>query len=319
VLGLLVTDATVAAQSTEVLELMTTIGMPGVRGRIDHLDVDLPARRLFVAALGNNTVEIIDVANGRISDRLGSVREPQGVRYVPGAGKLFVANGGGGITVFSGEPLRSTGSIDGLEDADNVRLDQTGATIYVGYGHALAVVDVGQGKISGRIPLAGHPESFQLDSNQPRAFVNVPSASQVAVIDLNKKEQIAVWTVGDAAANYPMALDAAHHRLFIGTRRPARVLVYDAVSGKVVATLPIGGDVDDLFYDAARQQIYAVCGEGLVSVIKQRGPNEYEDAGNVKTAIGARTGLFVPDLGVLYVAVPARGGLQAEIRAYAAH
>jgi DNA-binding beta-propeller fold protein YncE len=298
------------------VKLTKTIALPGVRGRIDHLDVDLSGQRLFVAALGNNTVEVIDLAAEKVSGRLESLREPQGVSYVPKVGRLFVANGGGDVSVFSGAPLRASAKIGSLEDADNIRLDSAGGTLYVGYGSALAVIDAGNSKITGRVRLAGHPESFQLDVDDSRIFVNVPNAGHVAVVDRSKNEQITAWPLADAAANFPMALDGVHHRLFVGTRRPAKLLVYDTDSGKVAAAVPIGGDVDDLFYDSKRQRIYAICGEGVVNIVEQRDVNQYVAAGEVKTAPGARTGLFVADLGILYVAVPARGDSPAEIRAY---
>jgi len=306
-----------AAQGTEPLVKLTqTIALPRVSGRIDHLDVDLSGQRLFVAALGNNTVEIIDLAAEKVTGRLESLREPQGVSYVPKIGRLFVANAGGDVWVFSGAPLRAASKIGNLEDADKIRLETASGILYVGYGSALAVIDATRSKITGRVPLAGHPESFQLDENSPRIFVNVPSAGHVAVVDRGKNEQIAAWSLADAGGNFPMALDAVHHRLFVGTRRPAKLLVYDTESSKIVAAVAIGGDVDDLFYDSKRQRIYAICGEGLVNIVEQRNVNEYVVAGEVKTAAGARTGLFVADRSVLYVAVPARGGSPAEIRAY---
>ena len=304
------------AQPAAPLALTQTIAMPGVSGRIDHLDADPAGERLFVAALGNDTVEIIDLRAGRAVARLESLREPQGVGYVPAAGQLFVANGGGGVTVFSGTPLRLAGRIDGLDDADNVRLDQDASYLYVGYGRGLAVIDPASRQIISRIPLAGHPESFQLRKTDARLFVNVPSARQVAVVDRKTQQQVATWRLGDAGGNFPMALDEPHGRLFVGTRQPPRLIVYDTDSGKSVATLPIGGDVDDLFYDSARRQIYAVCGEGVINVIKQRDANDYVPVGDIKTAPGARTGLFVAERNALYVAVPTRGSSGAEIRVF---
>src|SRR5205823_9981427 len=97
------------------------------------------------------------------------------------------------------------------------------------------------------VRLSGHPESFQLEKSGPRIFVNVPGAAHVVVIDRTRNAVIARWELGDAAANFPMALDEPDHRLFIGCRRPARLLVYDTASGKRVAGVPIGGDTDDLF------------------------------------------------------------------------
>ena len=118
-------------------------------------------------------------------------------------------------------------------------------------------------------------------------------------------------------ANFPMALDEPGRRLFVGCRAPARVLVYDTDSGKVVASVGIAGDIDDLFYDAARKRLYASCGEGFLDVVQQTAPGRYERVARLPTAAGARTSLLVPELSRLYVAVPHRGGQGAEIRVYA--
>src|SRR5437867_8522818 len=115
-----------SAQAREPLELVQTIALPDVRGRIDHLDIDLDGERLFVAALGNNTVEVIDLRAGQRSARLEHLQEPQGVAYAPEGKRLFVASGQGGrIDVFAGAPLAVAGHVDGLEDADNVRYERS--------------------------------------------------------------------------------------------------------------------------------------------------------------------------------------------------
>ena len=145
----------------------------------------------------------------------------------------------------------------------------------------------------------------------------MPGAGHVVVIDRTRSAVVARWELGDAAANFPMSLDAADHRLFIGCRRPARLLVYDTASGKRVAGVPIGGDTDDLFFDAARRRIYASCGAGVVDVVQQQDADHYLRATTIRTAAGARTSLFIPELARFCLAVPQRGGQQAEIQLYA--
>ena len=113
-----------------------------------------------------------------------------------------------------------------------------------------------------------------------------------------------------------MALDEPNHRLFVATRKPALLLAYDTISGRRTAESPICGDADDLFFDGQRHQLYAVCGEGVVDVIRQRDADHYEVALHLQTSSGARTGLFVPQLSTLFVAVPSRSGSSAEIRVY---
>jgi hypothetical protein len=110
--------------------------------------------------------------------------------------------------------------------------------------------------------------------------------------------------------------DPRNHRLFVATRQPAMLFVYDTATAKRTAAVPLCGDADDLFFDAERRQLYAVCGEGEVDVLRQQDADHYQVTERVPTAAGARTGLFVPGLATLFVAVPSRGASTAEIRAY---
>ena len=313
---LLVTPA--PAQPMPPLGLVQTIPLPDVRGRIDHMDIDLDGERLFVAALGNDSLEVIDLRAGKRSMRVEHLAEPQGVVYVPEAKRLFVANGRSGrIDVFAGPDLASAGHADGLDDADNLRYDARSGHVYSGYASAIAVIDVTTAKRLGNIKLAGHPESFQLEGSGPRMFVNVPSAGQIAVVDRDAGTVGATWALAGAKANFPLALDEAERRLFVATRRPAALLVYDIDNGRQIASVPIGGDADDLFYDAKRKRVYAICGQGVIDVVQQRDADHYLPAARVTTAPGARTGLFAASRDTLYVAVPARDASIAEIRVYA--
>ena len=309
----------VFAEPGELLQLTQTIALPDVRGRIDHLDIDLDGGRLFVAALGNNSVEVIDLRAGRHSARLEHLREPQGVAYVSEAKRLFVASGESGrVDVFAGNALAAVGHIDALEDADNVRYDPVNERVYVGYGSALAVLEAPTMQLVSRIKLSGHPESFQLESTGSRIFINVPKAEQIAVVDRKLGNVVSTWDLGEMRANFAMALDEAKHRLFVATRRPAALLIYDTETGKRVSSVPIGGDADDLFFDGERKQVYAICGEGAITVVQQKDADHYVAIGEVSTAPGARTGLFVATQRTLYVAVPARQSAPAEIRVYKA-
>lgn len=304
-------------QTFSPLELVQTIRLPDVRGRIDHLAVDLDDARVFVAALGNDSVEVVDLRGGKRLARITGLHEPQGIGYLPNANRLFVANAGGGVDTFEASTLRRMSRIEGLDDADNVRLDAANGKVYVGHGQALAAIDARSGKLLGSVALAGHPESFQLESAGARIFVNVPSAAQIAVVDRVERAVIGTWSIGEKRANFPMALDEANHRLFVATRKPAAVLIFDTQAGAQKADLPVGGDADDLFYDAKRKRLYVVCGAGVIDVIRQKDADNYEREGEIRTVRGARTGLFVSSRDVLLVAVPAHAGGPAEIRVFA--
>ena len=307
---------TAAAQAP--LELTATIQMPGVKGRIDHFAVDVKGERLFVAALGNDTVEVLDVAGDRHLRSLKGFNEPQGLVYLPQGNRLYVANGEGSrLDVLDGASFSVLKRIAELDDADNVRYDAAAGTVIVGYGQgALRVFSADTTAPVADIRLAGHPESFQLENAGSRAFVNVPTAQQVAVVDRLKRQVTATWAVPRAGRNFPMALDENGRRLFVGARAPAVMLIYDTDSGDVVARPAIGGDTDDVFYDAERKRVYVICGEGRVDVFRQASPDAYVHEASIKTAPRARTGLFVPELGKLFVAAPAAGSSPARVLVY---
>jgi DNA-binding beta-propeller fold protein YncE len=311
-------DPTHAAADAPPLRLVQTIPLPGVQGRIDHLAVDVAGQRLFVAALGNNTVEVIDLKKGQRVQSVAGFKEPQGIAYVPETNTVIVANGGDGIvTLLGGASLKPTQTIAFGDDADNLRYDATRTRLYVGYGNgALGVYDTAKGLRLGDVTLDAHPESFQLDALSGRIYVNVPSRQSVAVLDVSRNAVAATWPVTVGSANYPMALDTARHRLFVATRRPPHVVVFDTERGKTVATLEADGDADDLFYDAARQRLYGCFGSGSVIVYAESGPDHYTVVAKVPTADGARTGLFSADLQRLFVAVPRRANPTAEIRVF---
>jgi len=305
-------------QAADVLEPAATIGMPSVKGRIDHFGVDLKRQRLFVAALGNDTLEIVDLKSSRRERSLGGFGEPQGVLYLPEFNRIFVANGSANrVDILDGSSLARIQSVEGLNDADNLRYEAGARKVYVGYGNgALRALDPATGGSLGDIRLAGHPESFQLETRGPRIFVNVPPAPHVAVVDRTKRAVVATWDVPGAESNYPMALDESGRRLFVGARKPAVLLVYDIDSGKVVAKQPIGGDTDDLFFDPERKRLYVICGEGRIDIVRQDDPDHYSLEGTVRTAPRARTGLFISEEARLYVAAPAIGTSPARLLAY---
>jgi DNA-binding beta-propeller fold protein YncE len=296
-----------------------SIPLPGVEGRIDHLAIDAQRRRLFVAALGNDTVEVVDLNKGLRVQSIPGFHEPQGISFVSDNNRLFVANGkDGSFDILDGDSFRRIQSVKFADDADNVRYDSGAKHIYAGYGSgALGILDATDGRRLGDIKLAGHPESFQLEKSGARIFVNVPAAGHIAVVDRHKKALLSTWAVERARSNFPMALDEPDRRLLVGCRKPPRLLAYDTTTGKVVADLEICGDTDDLFYDPARKLIYVACGEGVLNIVQQKGADQYERLAGIPTAAGARTALFVPEMDRLYLAVPHRGDQRAEIRVYA--
>ena len=309
----------IAAHAQEkTLKLKQTIPLPGVEGRIDHFALDASGERLFVCALGNNTVEVLDLRKGERIRSITGLGAPQGIVYIPELDRLFIANDKGGLCkIYDGKSFQTVGELNFKDDADNVRYDNAAKKIYVGFGSGgIAIVNAPDGKQIGSIKLSAHPEAFELEKNGKRIFVNVPNSRHVAVIDREKGEVVTTWKTDLAFGNFPMALDEANHRLFVGCRLPSKLVVLNTESGEVAAKIDISGDPDDLFYDSKRHRIYAICGAGKIDIIEQTDPNTYAASARVNTADGARTGLFVPERDTLFVAVPHRGSQKAEVRAY---
>jgi DNA-binding beta-propeller fold protein YncE len=309
--------ALAVAQSNEPLRLEKTIPLPDVQGRIDHLSIDVKNQRLFVAALGNNTVEVIDLEQGKRIRSIPGFHEPQGVLYLPDVNRLYVANGeDGALRLFDGTSYEAIKSIKLGDDADNIRFDAERKHVYVGYGSgALAVMSEDGTKVA-EISLDAHPESFQLEKNGPRLFVNLPKSRKVAVVDRTTRAVISTWGTGGALSNYPMALDEKDHRLFIVCRLPARLIVLDTKTGTVIEKLSVIGDSDDVFYDQARKRVYATGGEGGISVYQQQDSDHYKQIAKLTTVKGARTSFFSPDLNKLFVAARRDGSEPAAIRVY---
>ena len=291
------------AQSAAVLVPAEKIALPNTQGRIDHMAVDLSRKRLYVAELGNGTVDVVNLATGKVIRRLTGLRAPQGIAYDPKADILAVASDeDGSLRLYAGSDLAPRGVVMLGDDADNVRIDPRNGHVIVGYGSGgLAVIDPGRLQKLRDISLPAHPESFRQIGS--RVFVNVPGADQIAIIDIDAGKVIATWKPPRLSSNFPMILDNAG-RVAVVFRGQNRLALFDPVTGNVVASLSTCGDADDLFFDEKRNRYYVSCGAGSVDVIASEAGG-LRALARVQTAFGARTSLFVPELDRLYVAARA--------------
>src|SRR4051794_23626135 len=312
---LLLSPAMAKAQTASVpLQLEAKIPLGPVSGRIDHLAIDLRRQWLSIAELGNDSVGVIDVANRKLISTMRGFQEPQGIGYEPSTDTLYIANAGdGSVRVLRADDLSLLGRIDLGDDADNVRIDQQRDQVLVGYGKgALAVIDPKTRAKLADIPLRAHPEGFRIEPSGARAFINVPDVGLIQVVDLAKGQAIEAFPTQGHYANFPMALDDDAQRILVAFRSPPRLLVLSNTDGSAVADLDTCGDADDLFVDARRHRVYVICGAGGVDVFEDNA-GAYRHIGQVGTAPGARTGLFVPEFDRLFVAVRAAGPEPAAI------
>jgi DNA-binding beta-propeller fold protein YncE len=302
------------------LRLEATIPLPAISGRIDHLALDSARQRLFVAALGNDSVEVVDTVRNVHVRSLPGFHEPQGLAVVPDLNAVAVANGDSGtLQLVDAATLETRWTISIGGDADNVRYEPGTKRVFVAYQDGIAAVDPVAARVVWRIHVSGHPESFQLESQGTRLFANVPGwwSSEVVVADRSTTTVIDRRSTGACQANYPMALDENTHRLLIGCRRPASLTLFETDAGKSLGAIPVVGDADDLFYDGDRRRVYVIGGDGFIDVV-QRDHDTLRRIARVPTRDGARTGMWIAEQSRLYLAVPARRGQPAEIRVFAA-
>jgi YVTN family beta-propeller protein len=300
------------------LVLTNSIQLPNVNGRIDHLAYNSKLQAVYVAALGNNTVEVVDLRNKKVIHSIEGLGEPQGIKYIPESNVIIVANGANGdCDVFDANSFQRIKSFKLNGDADNVRYDPVAGRIYIGYGNGgIAIIDSKTFRQLADIKLPGHPESFQLDNVTRKIFVNIPDAQLLVTIYTDHEMILDKWKINPAKANFPMAFDSTNHRLFIGCRNPAKLLVINSETGKSIGLININNDTDDIFFDSSLNLIYVSCGGGYIDIIKQINPDKYEVISSVESRPGARTSLFVPELNQLIVAAPARAGKDAQLMIY---
>ena len=280
------------------LVLEQIIPLAGVAGRIDHLAVDLTGHRLFVAEVANGSVDRIDLVTGKTDGRINSLKEPQGIAWLPGRKEIVVACGDGTVRFYNADTLRPTAAVVLGDDADNVRIDPRNGHVVVGYGAGgLATIDPATHRLIGRVIFKGHPEGFRLSGS--RALINVPDDGAILSVDLDQGKVLARWSTGAHRLNFPLAVAPGGSWFTVGYRLPAALARIDAHTGQVLAMQSTCGDTDDLFLEGDRTLV--VCGAGHADVV--RGD---KTKARVETGTGARTGLYVPELRALFVAVPAR-------------
>jgi DNA-binding beta-propeller fold protein YncE len=320
--GFLVSARAVSAEGPaagdSLLTLEASIPLGGIQGRIDHMAVDAKRQRVYVAAIENNTLEIVDLAQRTHVGRIEGLHEPQGVAYVPETDRILVTNGeDGGCSFYDPNNLQSVGGVDVGEDADNVRWDLTHLRLVVGYGEGgLALLDARAMNLVTRIPTPGHPEGFQLDPAGRIAYVNVPKTRQVLKVDLESAKVLATWSTGSSGANYPMAIDAPAQRVYVGCRKPPTLIAFDTETGKTVSRLPTAADPDDIWVGRHPKRVYVSCGQGSVEVFQITPDGGLTHLGTVATGEGARTSLLVPERNEFLVAARATASTPARLLVY---
>ena len=312
----------VKAQDNQPLKLVQKITMPGVQGHTDHISVDVDGKRLFVPANDEkqNTVEVIDLKAGKWLARIPGQSRPQGTFYSPNFKTLFVTNGTDGTCkIFRGDTFKLIDSLQLGMNANQVGYDPDTKYLYAGLGDrnsgTLAIIDTSSNQHIGEIKTDARPGGITFEKSGARIFVNLNGATKLGVLDRKKREQITTWPVAGAENYGPLALDESRHRLFLGSRKPPMLIVFDSDSGKQITQLESVPSIDGVWYDAVRKRIY-VTGNGAIAVYDQKGADDYAPMVKVSSGTDSQPSLWVPQFNRLYISVPQDGNRDAEILVY---
>jgi DNA-binding beta-propeller fold protein YncE len=302
------------------LVLARRIPMPGVRGGLNHISASAKTGYVFVPATKNGTIEVVDAKVGKVVQSLVGDR-PYASRYCAAYNELYVTFGHL-LAVFDATSLRELTSLDLTNGLNEIHHDPGARLLYVGSlnqdNPGIEVVDIPTHQLVGKIDLPARPFGFALGGEEHRLFANLPTLGKVAVVDRENRALLQLWPLKDAADNYPLALDEADHRLFIGCRKPQEMVVLDTTNGSTVAAVAIGRDADDIFYDPTHELICVTCGGGQLDVIKKTDANTYSLAQTIRTGDRARTSYLSTSQNELFVAVPEMDGHGAELQVYTA-
>lgn len=319
------TFAQTHGQASVGLTLQKTIPLPAGSGKFDHLAYDDQAGRLFIAGSSSHTVIVVDVKSGKVLETVTGLGKPHGLAWVAGplpqSGRLFVADGSlAALNVYEGSPLKLVKSLKLSDDADDMAYDETGKVLYVGHGGSgaaapaqVAVVDTMKLEVLANLPVVTHPEALEMDTKGRRVFVNVAESNEIDVIDADTHAITEHWPLKRAGHNVPLAYDGEAGFLLVGCRAPAKLLLLDVKTGKEIADAATSAGADDLFYNLVNHTAYLVAGSGNIDIYRLTSNGRLEASGSVKTMPGAKTGLLIPSLATLFIAVPQATGQDAAI------
>lgn len=312
-----------SAQAAPGMVLQRTITLPAVKGKFDHFALDAAGKRLFAAAAGNKSVEVIDLTSGAVVDSLEGFGKPHGLAWIASTGTLFVSDGAKAeLAIYTGSPLKRVKTIPLSEDADDMVYDQATGLLYVGHGGTnaanparVAVIDVHTQSLVANLPVATHPEALEVDAKNDRIFVNIADAGQVTVIDGKTHTIATTWTLKSAKDNTPLAYDEADDLLLVGCRAPATILAVDGKTGREVSAVASSAGADDLFFEPSTRRGYLITGTGTIDEVELSPVGKLKSIAVTRTVAGAKTGLLDSRRGLLYIGIPGTSET-ASIRVY---
>lgn len=319
--------ANLPSVGAETLRLAGRTELPGYTGDFDHFEYDLKSNRLWLAAEDHGTLDIFDLKTLKMQASVkGVVDTPHGIFYVPAKNRLVVTDSGGNMQtrLIDATSYKRTGTVKlAAPAADAMGYDASRGRLYIVNGGRdakmqetfLSVVDPVTLRRYGDLKFdTDKVEAMAIEQNGNKLYINVTGKNYVAVVDKDKLTVLSTWPVTVAEQNAPMAFDEPNKRLFVVTRKPGKLIVLDAESGASLASFKAPERCDQVIWDATNRRVYALGGEGYIGVFQQKDRDRYEELAHVASAPGAKTGILVPELKRLYVAVsPGEGKTGAAI------
>ena len=303
------------SDTVESLSLQNTINLPNVHERIDHMDFDSKTNRLFVGALENDSLEIIDAKQGKIIKSIKNLGGPQGVVYVEQYSTIYVScRNNGDLVAIDSNTYLPRNKISFSDEADNLHYLKSSDELLLGYGNGgLAIVDPSDLSVKGKVELDGHPEGIVGEEDGNLVYVNVPGSDTVYTIDRKTYKIVEKNKSNGVSSNFPIALNEKEDVLAYYTRVPNQVVFMNPKTGTLLRTYSGTSDVDDMFFEPKTGFLYLIGGNGRVEVVSLDKDKEVRLVSKTITGSGARTGLLSTDSSQLFVAVPEKNGESAKI------
>jgi YVTN family beta-propeller protein len=273
----------------------------GGEGGWDILTIDAAARRLYLSHA--TKVIVLDLEKNAVTGEIADTPGVHAFVAVPELQRGFSSNGKENkCSVVDLQTLTTIQKIDVGQNPDAVAYDAKRGEVYVfnHSGNSATVIDAKSGKVVATVALGGSPEFPAVDSAASRVYINLEDKSEVAVIDGAKHEVVARFPLAPGTEPTGIALDAAHHRLFAACHNKMMVML-ETESGKVIANVPIGSGVDGCAFDDAAQLAFASCGEGVVTIAKEKSPTDLSIVQTLQTQRGARTMALDPKTHRIYL------------------
>lgn len=298
---------------TSPLTITGHVDLPGYEGDFDHFAVDLPGNRLFLAAEDHGTLEVFNLNTlAREKTIKGPIETPHSILYMPDVRKLLVTETGKSMShYFNSDTYAFEKPLPLVPGADSVGYDAARNRLYIVTGGKdvpmkdswLEQVNPRTGKLINRLHFeADHVEAMAVEQHGPRLFINVTDKNYIAVLNKVSLKELARWQVTAAGQNCCFALDEAHHRLFVVTRAPGKMLVLDSDTGATLASFNAPGHVDQAIWDEVHQRAYALGGDGWTLIVKEESPDRFVELPRLVTAHGAKTGILVPERNEMFIA-----------------